>query len=54
MGFRVGWFGKYGGVTWGASGPRGYLFGRGRKKSGCLLVFAGALAAAAGVLLAAA
>lgn len=35
MGFRIGWWGKLGGVTMGKSGPRGYLFGRG---CGCVLL----------------
>jgi len=40
MGFRVGWWGKWGGITAGRSGLRlyGILGGRNRK-SGCLIPF---------------
>ncbi len=43
MGFRFGWFGKWGGFTWGPRGG-GRLYGysggrRGRKSSGCLIPF---------------
>lgn len=39
MGLRLGWWGKWGGITWGRSGFRIYGYGRGGKKSGSLIPF---------------
>ena len=55
MGFRLGWFGKWGGGTWGRKGGlRLYGWtGRGRrgKKSGCLIPFAVIVASGAGLVI---
>jgi len=43
MGFRFGWFGKWGGGTWGPKGGwrfYGYAGGRKKKTTGCVIPFA--------------
>ncbi|MFQ5415105.1 MAG: hypothetical protein ACE5E6_11670 [Phycisphaerae bacterium] len=53
MGFRVGWFGKWGGLTWGLRGGlRLYGMTRGRRKSGCLLPLVALLSGGAIVVVA--